>query len=69
MIDTDERVRTITTPAVVYQQLYCAKCKGKLCRVSLVPGAYAEDRCHHTIIDETGKRRTCGWETRSGPTR
>lgn len=68
MIDSPERER-MEAPAVVFRQMYCAVCRGKLARVSLVPGAYAEDRCHHSVVDADGKRRTCGHVTRVGPTR
>lgn len=66
MIDRAED--TVVEPPVTYKQMHCAICGGKLCRVSLTPGNYAVDRCHHKVIIN-GKRQTCGYETRTGPTR
>jgi hypothetical protein len=50
-------------------QMKCARCGGGLARVFLLPGSYAEDKCHHIIQRPDGKREKCGWVTKAWPTR
>ena len=72
MIDTcaaTDRPQTVNSAPVTFVQMYCGACRGKLARVSLTPGACVEDRCHHSIVGDDGRRRTCGHVTRLTPTR
>lgn len=48
--------------------IHCARCGGRLGRVYLTVGSWAEERCHHSIKRD-GKRETCGWVNTVRPTR
>ena len=63
---TDQTAVMAPPPALVWKQMYCSACRGKLMRVAVVAGSTVagEDRCHHSVVDEDGKRRTCKVVTR-----
>ncbi len=66
MTMTDNKSAVMAQPALVWKQMYCSACRGKLMRVAVVTGSTVagEDRCHHSVIDDDGKRRTCKVVTR-----
>lgn len=68
--DITDRAQTVNSAPVTFTQMYCAACRGKLGRVyAPVPGIVFEDRCHHSVVGDDGRRRTCGYVTRMTPTR
>lgn len=58
-------------PRPVPERLHCGRCGNRLASFYLPEGSggWVEDRCHHSVRKPDGSRGTCGYVTRTGPTR
>ncbi len=66
---TDHKPAPVARPAP--ERLHCGRCGNRLASFYFPEGStgWVEDRCHHSIRRADGTRGTCGFVTRTGPSR